>query len=295
MSSDDSSSSSGLGEAEPKDPALAAAWQPLTPRGVAAFSRARIGRLLLVQLIVALLVASGVMWFLATAWFPVIREAIRQLPDTGFIQDRQLSSPHASSAPLAENRFLSVVVDLGATGPPSRAADLRVEFHRDNFALCSSPGCLTLKYPPTAPFNRPELESGWAAWQLTIYVATGIATILWLFASWLVLATLYWPVARFYAFFKDRQLTSSGSWKLAAAALLPGALLTAAGIVLYGLGTIDLVRFLLFWALHWIIGWIYLFVSPLCLPRAADAARTKANPFGAPERAEANPFFKKGR
>ena len=34
------------------------AWEPLTPRGVAAFARARLGRLLLVQFIAALL-ASG--------------------------------------------------------------------------------------------------------------------------------------------------------------------------------------------------------------------------------------------
>ena len=44
------------------------------------------------------------------------------------------------------------------------------------------------------------------------------------------------------AYFKDRRLTARGAWKLASAALLPGALLVCAGIVLYGLGVADLLR-----------------------------------------------------
>jgi hypothetical protein len=263
---------------------------------VAAFSRASMGRLLLVQLLIALLVAGSVIWFLAAAWSPVIREAIRQLPDTGAIEGQRLQSPHDSTAPLADNRFLSIVVDMAGTGAPSRAADLRVEFRRDNFTCCSLLGCLTFSYPrgQTVQFNRPELESRRIAWQSTLYVAAGIGVVAWLFASWLLLATLYWPVVRLYAFFKDRQLTLAGSWKLAAAALLPGALLVTAGLVLYGLGVIDLLRFLLLWGLHLMLGWVYLFISPLCLPRTADAVLASPNPFGASGRAAANPFAKPG-
>src|SRR5687767_9056439 len=44
---------------------LPAAWQPITFRGVAAFAGAKLGRLLLVQLIVALLTAGAVGWFLS--------------------------------------------------------------------------------------------------------------------------------------------------------------------------------------------------------------------------------------
>ena len=105
-----------------------------------------------------------------------------------------------------------------------------------------------------------------------------------------MLATLYCLVARMHAFFKDRQLTVLGSWKLAAAALLPGALLTAAGIVLYGLGLIDLLQFLFLWALHLMVGWVYLFVSPLRLPRASDAAAAPRDPFAKPKPPSANPF-----
>jgi hypothetical protein len=125
---------------------------------------------------------------------------------------------------------------------------------------------------------------------LTIYSAAGIAVVVWLLTSWLLLATLYCPVARIYAFFKDRQLTVLGSWKLASAALLPGALLTVAGIVLYGLGLIDLLEFLYLWVLHLLLGWVYLFVSPLRLPRASDAVSAPRDPFGQPKPASPNPF-----
>ena len=292
MSKDESSPSSDTRSPTSEDRPLPSAWQPLTPRGVAAFSRAPLGRLFVIQLIVALLVAGSVIWFLASVWFPTTREAIRQLPDTGVIQNQQLSSPHSATEPLVENRFLAFVMNVDGTGAPSLATDLRVEFHRQNFALCSLLGCLRLDYPrgSTVQFNRPELESWWAAWELTIYSASGVAVIVWLLASWLALATLYCPVARMYAFFKDRQLTVLGSWKLASAALLPGALLTAAGIVLYGLGLIDLLQFFLLWVLHLMVGWIYLFVSPLRLPRASDAASAPHDPFGQPKPASANPF-----
>jgi hypothetical protein len=292
MAKDESRPSSDLRSPTSEDRPLPPAWQPLTPRGVAAFSRASLGRLLLVQFIIALLAAASVIWFLAAVWFPTTREAIRQLPDTGFIQDQQLSSPRISTEPLVENRFLTFVVNVDGIGIPSVATDLRVEFHRRNCALCSLLGCLHFDYPrrSTVQFNRPELESWWAAWELTIYSAAAIAIVFGVFVSWLLLAAIYCPIARIYAFFKDRQLTLHGSWKLASAALLPGALLMAAGIVFYGLGLIDLVQFLILWPLHLIMGWVYLFVSPLRLPRTSDAVPVQRNPFGETKPVDANPF-----
>ena len=46
------------------------AWEPLTPRGVAAFARARLSRLLLVQFVIASLAAAAVVWFLSDGLFP---------------------------------------------------------------------------------------------------------------------------------------------------------------------------------------------------------------------------------
>ncbi len=270
--------------------ALPAAWQPLSFRGVAAFSQARLGRLLLAQLVVAVLVAGAVAWFLSRHWFPSVREAIRQLPDTGVIQGGRLSTPRDVTAPLVETRYLAIAVDAAESGVASSLADLRLEFHQTNFAVCAFAGCLKRAYRSdvTIQFNRPELESWWGAWQPMLFCFVTLGVVMWLFASWLALATLYFPVAWLLAYFKDRQLSAFGAWKLAAAALLPGALLVALGLVLYGLGVADLLRLLLIWLAHIPVGWVYLACSPFRLPRVI--AKSATNPFGDPPAPAKNPF-----
>ncbi len=52
----------------------------------------------------------------------------------------------------------------------------------------------------------------------------------------------------------------------------------AAGIFLYGFGALDLVRLGFIFSAHFVLGWIYLFVSLLFLPRISEA-KPKANPF----------------
>src|SRR5512137_1455761 len=93
--------------------ALPLAWQPFTLRGVAAFSITGVSRLLLVELFMALLAAAVVCWFLATSWFPVVREGIRQLPATGAIEDGEMKWAGPPYQLLSERRpFLALLVDL---------------------------------------------------------------------------------------------------------------------------------------------------------------------------------------
>ena len=101
------------------DPAVEqkpAAWQPLTAKGVAVFARASVGRLLVVQLIVAALSAATVVWFLQTTWFPTIRASINQLPDGGDIVGGKLNWTGTSPDRLAESRYLALAVDLQHNG-----------------------------------------------------------------------------------------------------------------------------------------------------------------------------------
>ncbi|HKI69289.1 MAG TPA: hypothetical protein VKA67_06860, partial [Verrucomicrobiae bacterium] len=69
----------------PTEP-VAFAWEPLSPRGVAAFAHADWGRLLLVQFIVAVLTATTITWFLISGCLPILQTAIRQLPAQGAIR-----------------------------------------------------------------------------------------------------------------------------------------------------------------------------------------------------------------
>ena len=103
------------------------AWQPLTVRGVAAFASARLGRLLLVQFIVALLTTASVVWFVHRAWFPIIGEAIRALPAEGRIRSGRLDWPGPSPVCLADGRFLAFIVDLDHTGEARSPAHVQVK------------------------------------------------------------------------------------------------------------------------------------------------------------------------
>ncbi|HXI71334.1 MAG TPA: hypothetical protein VNN22_13340 [Verrucomicrobiae bacterium] len=64
--------------------------------------------------------------------------------------------------------------------------------------------------------------------------------------------------------------------------MLSGALLMAAGILLYNFGWVDLLQFGFIFGAYFVLGWIYLFVSVLFVP-GIPAALPKGNPFVAPK------------
>jgi hypothetical protein len=97
-----------------------------------------------------------------------------------------------------------------------------------------------------------------------------------------VLATLYCPVTWLISYFRDRDASLAGSWKLSGAALMPGALLLTLGIFLYGADALDLIRLAVIAALHVVAGWIYLAVSPMGLLRLSETLPASRNPFTAP-------------
>lgn len=260
------------------------AWEPLTPRGVAAFATATLGRLAFVQLIVALLAATTIVWFLHSAWFPTVQEAIKNLPAQGDIRGGKFDWHGDTPSRLAEGLFLSFVVDLNHEGGVGSVAPVQVELGKDDYKICSLLGCVTLRYPIgwLVALNRTDLEPRWGALEPTILVVIFLSSMLVLMLNWAVLATMYAVPTWIIAFYENRDLSLRESWKLAAAALLPGALLLTAAIFFYGLNRIDLVRLGFSAALHFIIGWIYLFISPLFLPRRFAGITAKANPFSSP-------------
>src|SRR5437763_2644890 len=123
------------------------AWQPLTPCGVAAFAKASTSRLLLVQLMMAGLVAALVVWFVASTWFSTIRAAIDHLPAQGEIRAGQLGWGAESPQLLADSRFLAIVVALRHTGQTRTPAHIQVEFGKTDLWGYSLFGALQLPYP----------------------------------------------------------------------------------------------------------------------------------------------------
>src|SRR3954464_3609601 len=169
------------------------AWQPLTPRGVAAFASATLGRLLAVQLVFALLAAAAVVWFLSTAWFPTIRSAIRELPLDGKINSAKLDWPDENPKLLAEGRFLSLAIDLKHEGGARSPAHVQIEFGEKIIQVRSLFGFLPWNYPPdwNVPFDRDELAPWWGAWAPEIVAITAGAVFAGLLVVWALLASLY--------------------------------------------------------------------------------------------------------
>jgi hypothetical protein len=266
---------------ETTEPKVPVAWQPLTPAGVAAFAGATLGRLFLVQFIVALMAAGAILWFLGSGWFPVIATAVDRLPDDAVIRSGRLNWSGVSPHILAENRFLAVVIDPPHSGQARVPADLQVEFGWTDVRFSSFLGYLNMNYPRgwAVALGRAEARPWWGAWSPPILALVAGAVVAWLMFIWLVLATLYAMPVWLAGFFMNRHLSLGGSWRLASAALMPGAVLMVIAILMYRLGWLDPVRVLVAAALHLVVGWIYLILSPVFLPRHPEVAGVARNPF----------------
>ena len=255
------------------------AWEPITPRGVAAFARASFERLLVVQTVVALLAAAAVVWVLTDGIFPTINAAIRQLPGAGEIRAGKLDWGDDSPALLAEGRILAFSVDLDHAGTLRSPADFQFEFGRTSVRIFSLLGGTELTYPPgyVLAANQTDARPAWGAWAPEILGLAALATFSGLLIAWTLLATIYALPVWLVCLFSNRDLSLLASWKLAGAALLPGALLLSSSLVLYELGGFDIVQLGFAFGMHLVVGWIYLFVSPIFLNRALPAGRK--NPF----------------
>ncbi len=241
------------------------AWQPFTPPGVAAFARASWRRLLLVQFVCALLAASAVVGFLHQSWFPVIEQAINQLPSEGEIRSQRLNWRGDSPVSLAENRFMAITVDLNHTGGARSPAHVQVEFGSTGVKMLSLLGSLEISYPAgwRIAFSRGELFPWWGAWGPPILAITAGCVLLGLMLGWALLATLYSVPAWLIGFFANRELSLRGSWHLAGAALMPGAIFFTMAILMYGFVALDLVQLATAAMAHIIIGWVYVLTSSI--------------------------------
>ena len=261
-----------------KEPAFA--WEPITPRGVAAFARTSFERLFVVQAVVALLGAFAVVWVLSKGVYPTVNAAIAELPDSGQIHSGKLEWRDDSPVMLAEGKILAFSVDLEHGGALRSPADFQFEFGLDSVRIFSLFGETEMNYPPgyVIAANQIDAKPAWGAWAPDILGLAAIGTFFGLLLVWALLATIYFMPVWLICLFTNRDLNFAASWKLAGAALMPGALLFSLALVLYVLdGRFDLVQLCFAFGMHLVIGWIYLFVSPMFLNRALPTE--KKNPF----------------
>jgi hypothetical protein len=233
-----------------------AAWQPLTFGGVAAFAGARVGRLLAAELAAAIMAAVCAVWFLHRAYCPVILQAIQKMPDTARVAQGKLQG--VPDTLIAESKFLAIAAAPQSGGEIGQDADLQIELRQND--LCAGSVFWPdwgLDFPyrrdTVISLARSNLEPWWSAWQPVLLTAAGAVTVLFLLLAWAVLAS---------------------------AALLPGAVVLTAAMILYGWSVIDLVGLSFFVAIHIILGWIYV-VGGSCKATPLFPANSNRNPFTA--------------
>jgi len=236
-----------------------------------------------VQFVFALIAASTVAWFVDRDWFPIITQAIKQLPTEGEIRSGRLTWNGDSPVSLGENRFLALAVDLKHEGQVHSPAHIAVELGEQDFKIYSLLGYMEGRYPPKwwIGFNRTEATPWWGAWAPPILGIVALLVIPSLLLCWAILATVYAGPAWLAGFFANRDLKLGPSWRLSGAALMPGCVLLTTAIILYGLGFLDLIRLGLGVAAHLVIGWVYIWLSIRKLPLHPQIAAAKPNPFTA--------------
>ena len=294
---------------DPDPPAIAqpvpsenptAAWQPFTPRGVAAFARASTWCLWRAQLLVALLIAGTCVWLVHSQWMPVVDEAIAHLPTPGgAIAQGRLQWPDnepRALTRLTEPSFLHIIVDPLNAEDHSQVADVQVEFQERRLQLASLFGFVRVAYP--AQFNlrleREWLAPWWGSRRPFLLAALGAGIVAVLMFMWTLLALAAAWAVRTVAFFSDRAGGYAACCRLAGAALMPGAALMGMGILCYALGLLPLIGVLMVYGLHLVVSVGYLFLAPFYLEKLETVAAA-TNPFAAPsqtsdEAAPANPF-----
>jgi hypothetical protein len=267
---------------QPPTERKAVAWQPFTPRGVAAFASAKAGRLLLAQLAVAIVVAATSVWLVRKTWVPAVTAAINRLPAEGEIADGKLAWPPAEPETLGENRYLAISVDPRHGGAARSPAHISIEFGERDVKVYSLFGYVQAEYPREYRFalNKPEVLPAWGAWRAPLLWILSGSVIAGLFMLWWLLACVYTLPVLLVAFFANRRLRISEACKLGGASMLAPALFLCICILLYGFSVIDPVQLLAAEALHLVLGLIYVTWAITMLPPASVAA-TVENPFAA--------------
>jgi len=259
-------------------------WWPFTFAGVARFAHRPLRVLLSFQLIVAGASAAAIMLYFKNAWWPLVPNALNQLPAEARFENRELHWPvQASLTELGRNALAGIIVDLDLTGEAGQLSDLQLEFGRRQWRIRSLLGYSQFNYDDRRlDLDASALKPAWEAWKPALFVMFGASSGAAILCCWIVLAGIGAPIAKLISFFADRDLTMGQAWKLCGAALMPGALFFSAGIVLYACSRLNLVGLALTATIHLLIGVAFMLFAPCRLPKKAAPepfTRRSDNPF----------------
>ncbi|MGC8990277.1 MAG: hypothetical protein ACP5MD_09170 [Verrucomicrobiia bacterium] len=274
------------------DGAEANGWQPVTFGGAAALARTTTGRVFLVGMVIASLMAGAVARTFHVAWMPVIEGAIKSLPARAGIVGGRLQWPTNAPVRLADNSFLALAV-AGEGSSGLTEADLAIEFTENGWRATSLLGSLFIPYPPglSISLDPVSLLAGWLAWRPHIVAGAFIVVIVFVWLVWLMVGLVVTPFLRVYTAMLQRAATAGDCLRLGIACCMPGEIVMAVGVLVYGLRRINLAELIAVAALHVIVVASYILITPLWLPRRESpeettvfkgAASAKKNPFAAP-------------
>lgn len=280
---------------ESDHPPPAAPWQPVTAGGVAKFADATWGRVFLMVAVVAAICLGTILWFGLRIYLPAVETAIDKAPEEGLLRNGILQWPGESHRALYHDAFIEITTNFESDSPSGNSADLLIEITPRSLRIQSLFGYSELPYQSDwiAAVNRPGLKAWWGAWRGSILVLGSTGFVVLLLLQWLLLASLYCLPAWMLASLMDREVTLAGSWRLCWGALLPGALMICAAIVLYGNHYLNLLGLLAAVPLHLIAAWIYLPLAIRKLDQQATAVQAHSpgsNPFQTRPGKTRNPF-----
>jgi len=257
------------------------AWQPFTFGGVAAFARAGWLRLLGVEFVAALLISASAVALVRHVYAPVVLEAIQKMPPTARITQGRLAG--IDTTLISETKFLALAVTPDVSNQIGQSADIQVQLRPEDYRVGSIfrpdwgwESDYGTQY--TFDLSGSHLEPWWGAWHPIVFAMAGVVVVVLMFILWAVVGAIYTVPAQFLAWVADRKLSWNGAWRLGVATLLPGGLLMALGVILYGWEAMDLVALVFLWAAHLLISWVYLVGGVLACPRLFPKV-VQQNPF----------------
>lgn len=232
------------------------------------------------QLLVAVLAAAVVVGSVHRIYGRAVEHAVAYLPEGAAIREGTLVWSATQPALLYQGPRISLVVEPSGSRETGLASDVTVTLEAHQLAVRTPAGWRAYPYPidRLISLSPVDVTSFLLTWRTPFFLALAGAVVMGLLVSWWLLAAAYsvllWPLALAF-----RRAASLGTvWRLAAASLLPGALLMIAATAIYATGQLNLVGWLLAQPLHLVVGWLYCAGSLVRLPSRDDLITT-ANPF----------------